>query len=1672
MAEFEVCVLNADNEIKQTIVFGKKRPDVFSGELKFSDQHIHLDDSIQTIKNKIVIELGVNAVSYAELHMFSYFNRDSMSDNKLLEIYNELTSNEEIPLTVVKLRHFLSNYWVSEPIDLTKELYTYEDLRAIHNNQPIKKILGRKFNKNVNHLFSTNPFQCITPYIKTDAPLYSTDNSVLLNMGILKEHKIYVCLASDVFEYASTQDIDQEYISSSYYPFLFVKDILNLSDLTGRSQELIVESKKAITEDVVRLYEIVDAFYKIKGDNDFLLYESEGIVNFNIGIKTDFVDLLPLDSIFKNIHATANVPFIKYNPGIRRENMYRLYSKELYTNGRRKPYLDAPVILKLSKEIGKSGEIALHTNVTFKSMNVKLYVDFQKDGSLRVHANLIEPITKVELNELLISGLNPVIMDINAFIKPIGYNIQTFGSLNDSHIEIYNMRYISSITIKKPSDFILNTYRNCLSSIFVVETSDVNSADGAKLRYKRVDNFQDMDPIDEFISIENNKHTEIDDIIRMLAKEFGMDEETARNKVVAFYSKFAVVDNRTNNNAGFPVTLQISRADKKLYISIDNITSVEYIDIVKTYLDGIIRIYHSPKTTGIPVKDIQSICKREINFDAIEKTMAEAVVIEPPPPPVELDKDFFENTVAAAVATTKEYNDDDDDLFNVDFEGGANDDDEINPDGMKLKNPNPFQKRIEDRDPELIKFSNDGKTNQFSRTCRGEVNRQPIILNETEKDRIDQATKAKGKFTNWKELLKHASENAPDDIKSYINTLWLDKKTPMDQKQFEVFAKKLIESDTESDLGKKSEKDYIKKLSGLIKNKKPVTEMNMVLSELVLKIKEPYPTQNELEEFVSNEMKAKRDAIIAKIWGYIEPMIGSYMGAISHSSDPSKKFWYICPRYWSLKSNTSLTDGEVKELIENEGAKILIPYKSETVPKGAYIYEFAHPQEHFVEGKYIPHYPGFIKNSKSKFDFPCCFKRDQVIESTVSEDDNKEPAQEVEQDLSYIAETNKYPIPKKRWGFLPKPVQDFFNIDNHDCVSKIDENTIEREHPCLLRYGVEQSVDQSIIGCFADIYANIHDDMPVPSIAEMREIIIDAITLEVFLSYNNNALSVIFKPDTYEDSDLSKYANSTFYKSIDETNELEVNFRKEVIGAYENFQRYIRDPDAHIDHTYLWDIMTKPNEKLFPLSKPDPDEVNIEGLNLGLNLVILEVTRDSDSIELICPTNMYSDYIYDIRFQRTAILIKQGDFYEPVYLYEDIGGTIKRKIWFHIDGDYKGIDMREILQRIQKIIANQCRPKNSLKIEKYEYNKALNANGKYEYRPALNASKTLAILRDNANYIIRDQIVNYHFKTIGFRVGIEEQSVFVPCFPSNFISLLTLTFIDDADNWNDYETTIRLLTIVYEKTQKLVDCIPSRKVIDRDLVVGLLTKTNQYIKIQPPISKDASIEIDKNIGLGYKLIDIKSSDYITADIITTTNQPQDIDRISTISKIRKESNYYTLFRSTIRTLFGLYENRKRKFALIALVKNKDLTYNQKLNDITQLIIDLTQNDIEFVDNPNNERTKIECLARQCKVELPLYNSMTEKRNDAIYFGKISDELIRFKRVRSFILEPKNYLNISNVGYKINPDEILLLDSSINSAYLNESNVFSVKDYMKNITYDIAEPDKSKYTQPYANVEKL
>ena len=85
----------------------------------------------------------------------------------------------------------------------------------------------------------------------------------------------------------------------------------------------------------------------------------------------------------------------------------------------------------------------------------------------------------------------------------------------------------------------------------------------------------------------------------------------------------------------------------------------------------------------------------------------------------------------------------------------------------------------------------------------------------------------------------------------------------------------------------------------------------------------------------------------------------SYTTSMQYGSDESNKHWYICPRYWSLKHNLSLSEEEVKEILRNNPDAI-IPKGATRVPKNSYIFEFNSPKEHMKDGKYIPHYPGLI----------------------------------------------------------------------------------------------------------------------------------------------------------------------------------------------------------------------------------------------------------------------------------------------------------------------------------------------------------------------------------------------------------------------------------------------------------------------------------------------------------------------------------------------------------------------------------------------------------------------------------------------------------------------------------------------------------------------------------------
>jgi len=93
---------------------------------------------------------------------------------------------------------------------------------------------------------------------------------------------------------------------------------------------------------------------------------------------------------------------------------------------------------------------------------------------------------------------------------------------------------------------------------------------------------------------------------------------------------------------------------------------------------------------------------------------------------------------------------------------------------------------------------------------------------------------------------------------------------------------------------------------------------------------------------------------------------GSYEVAMPYGTNPDKKFWYICPRYWCVKTNRPMS----KEQFERGECN------GQTVVDDKNVYEFTDEKEHKdKDGQYRQHRPGFLEQNKHpKYCVPCCFK--------------------------------------------------------------------------------------------------------------------------------------------------------------------------------------------------------------------------------------------------------------------------------------------------------------------------------------------------------------------------------------------------------------------------------------------------------------------------------------------------------------------------------------------------------------------------------------------------------------------------------------------------------------------------------------------------------------------------
>jgi len=1712
----------------------REDPDI---KVVFSSQQIFSDDSIGVIKLKIVNEFG-KTFSPEEIYMFC-MKKETLNP---VNIYKSLTQNNKMVLTKTRLNQFLTNIVRGEDGNavnyIDKATYNFDDILSLNISGKqfwVAKVLGQKFFIVENEYpFVSNPFEVLEydSFIERASrkSLTTLNSHVLLSNGEFIGNNIYLCLAKDVLQNAEEKGLDELTTIKLYYPFLLKKhEIHSLSELNDKDQLLVDEANKLLNKQTIESFNSVKLFYDMyKERKSDLNYKSHGITSIKLTILPSYSVKIPLDIIFKLIHATQNNPLIKFNPATRRENIYRLYVDKISKDGRKIPFLSKATIFKLMQTIGRNKSVSVYIQYSNGIKIIPIVCEFEENGNINISCEFDTLMSIGEIDDLFIKAVNPIIEEISDYLQQSGYSIEIFRGLNNSSTIINSLNFQNVIEIDEVMK--IKPFIGCISSAFIVESSDYKK--GIEMRYKRVSNFNKSTSQEAYVIEKQKQKVPEQDIIEGLMSNYQMSVSEARQLYANLASELQVErgirgrDIEIKINPGFKVNMKVIHGTSNLRVDVENINDLFYLDSIPIFIDSLIRLTQDPESTNIPIKTIKAICskgeKKEVVLEDIISASEESIGQQEMPIIEGEDVEYMD-----ADEYTEAFADDKDkmrtamDLLYEEDEGEDEDESDSAESNAEKLGGNSSSNFSSEKS--LSSFGSIGSIQS------GEIKGLDLLASKDSSDSSSKSTSSSslkqeesGIGSSGSEIELNASdiqgldlpvdekveviENIPEEPIVNLEP----EPMPVASLEPESEPEQIIIKKTKVVPKKKQQKEEVLNIDGMkLANPTPffkkMVERDPVLfltedSEKFNSYSRTCLSSNRVQPVILNEEEKQK--IDREMPGFLKED-----DIVKYGSTPEKQNYYICPRYWCLKTNMPISPEDVAA----GKCGTVIPRTEKKVPKGAYVYEFFNPSQHGSKEKYTQHYPGFVNDTKSQkhpdnLCIPCCYKdanseiqkimrkkciKPEALESSSSEEpkalqgkaeaeaeEEKKsesgseaeaeqaappmPVERVaEKEEQYIQGPEKFPLDPGRWGYLPIQIQKFLHEVNADCqISKTNTN-IKPGHPCLLRHGVLYDENQSFLASITD--ALLYDKSA--NIGTLKRMIIEGLTIDNFITYQNGSLVQSFMSSEYKDINIEKYKSSKLYKKYKNSDsEGYMDYLNQVVNAFENFIGFLSDDKVVIDYTYLWDIICRPNPNLF---------------TSGINLVILEIT-DNDStnnISIICPTNHYSNEFYDAR-KKTLILMKKlgkrVNYYEPIYSYKDLGkdqNIVVQRFFSEYDPQLSKT-MRAVFKKLIKpILQSKCAPLSSIP-----------SQAEYKFKRPIDLSLLIESL-NKAKYEIIQQVVNYNSKVIGIfaKNGKTGKTGFVPCYPSSINPTYDYVFINEPGIFNDYNNTIDFLMTLLQDSRGKIPCKPDFKVVeDEVMIVGILTETNQFVELSPP---EPLVNVSDSIKI------FNSNNYLIADKETLVTGPIpkiDEKRVEYITKLKLETNFLNVFRNSIRILLNEYENLSIRENIEELANSIGDLYKYKLRQITLLLQELVKDKIKFSEDYNynmiNEITTCiiqkpdKCEANKplcalindgntCQLVLPKTNLLNGTDNKKTYFVKMADEIIRYNRIKSFLFKPQSFASFSSLNYNLRENEIIVIQSMLNQEYFDGLVPIETNQFIKYNTYDNVQPIK---TQTYTH----
>ena len=412
----------------------------------------------------------------------------------------------------------------------------------------------------------------------------------------------------------------------------------------------------------------------------------------------------------------------------------------------------------------------------------------------------------------------------------------------------------------------------------------------------------------------------------------------------------------------------------------------------------------------------------------------------------------------------------------------------------------------------------------------------------------------------------------------------------------------------------------------------------------------------------------------------------------------------------------------------------------------------------------------------------------------------------------------------------------------------------------------------------------------------------------------------------------------------------------------------------------------------------------------------------TNKIELICPTNAYSNITpIDIK-KPLLILYTRGKYFEPIYQFtRNNKNKYLVKKFFNINRmDDITIGLKNSMTKIWESMIKYCKPRPTNAIYKNEFEFISNISA----TRLENELEKLQIPKLNIKY----QLVNLNTKVVALLISINHEKYYIPTEPSNINTNLKYKFLNESYKWSNYSNTLSILNSLWKKSNGNIPVKPARKVINNGIIVGILTQTNQMVPVFPEKhtksldgKEDLKILNINNIGDNENFLDL--------DQMLLENKTIDQDRVNEVARIKMESNFYNVFRNLLRILLKNPINKLNKSFIKETIESPIITYVVKIKKIKEKLHEIMDSHINFVKYKLKIKDIVQCFnlnqdkcvqnsfcsfspaTGNCILQIPKYNKINpDIENSDLYFTQLSDELIRYVRIREYLFYPRSFLS--------------------------------------------------------------